>query len=117
MKKGLIIVGSLLLTGGVVFGYYYYTPKITFESIDFINQTVNYDMRVGGKKLIGATTYSKSMDNQTKIDGRYTFDINRNRSSLAGSPRESLDFVISKNGKVIAKKNVNFTTGKVTDVI
>jgi hypothetical protein len=43
--------------------------------------------------------------------------VDKNRSSLASSPRESLDFSISKNGKVIAKKNVNFTTGKVTDII
>jgi hypothetical protein len=85
MKKGLIIVGSLLLLGGgFAFGYYYYTPKITFESIDFIKQTVNYDMRVGGKKLIGVTGYSKSMDNQTKIDGRYTFDVGELPPTLKG---------------------------------
>lgn len=117
MKKSLIVVGSLFLVGGIAFGYYYYTPKISFDSIDFIKRTVNYDMRVGGKKLIGFIGYSEGMDNQTKIDGIYTFDIDKNRSSLASSPRESLDFSISKNGKVITKKNVNFTTGKVTDII
>ncbi len=108
----LLIIILIAIVVGVI--YWYRKPRISINSIDWLNKSVNYTISAGGANVSGVQSINDTLINRSPIGG-YNIYIESNPggsfNSVNGINTNNpvIKIGILKNGTIVVGNTIDFT--------